>query len=654
MIFPAVPAEPVDVCPAVRAHCSETPSMILVSAQSVTKHFGPAPVLAGVTFDVRPGERIGLVGPNGTGKTTLLRILAGCDEADGGAVQRHPSARIGYLEQQPHFPAGRTVWQEAQEALGDLLALAQEAEAVAQRMAVVQDEAEHVRLGRRFDQLQLELQRRDGYHLDHKIERVLAGLDLPPACFEQDVTHLSGGQQNRLLLAKLLLQAPDLLLLDEPSNHLDLDATRWLEGYLVQSSQALVVVSHDRYFLDQVTNRTLELFQGTVDDYAGNFSAYQRQKADRLEVQRRTYERQQTEIAKLEDFVRRHHYGQKHAQAEDRRKKLARIQRVGLPREIVAPPMTFPPAPRSGDVVARIEQLGKAFQRPLFTDLTCDILRGEKWAILGPNGCGKTTLIRCLLGEMAPDAGQVTLGAGVKVAYFDQHLQCIDASESVVDAIRPTHKELIEGQRRDLLARYGITGDMAFQRVSSLSGGERNRTALAYLATLDANLLVLDEPTNHLDLWARAALEHALRQFTGTVLLVSHDRYFINQVADHLIAMQAGQARVILGTFDTYQHLVNQGRAPDAHPAAPRASKPPRERAVRRKRQFPYRQVEAIEHDIQACEHRIEAVHQALASPDLRDGQRVRQLKAELVEHERQLETLLAHWDEVTELNGRP
>jgi ATP-binding cassette subfamily F protein 3 len=631
--------------------------MILLSVQAVTKHFGPAPVLDGVTFDVRPGERIGLVGPNGTGKTTLLRILAGYDEADGGAVQRHPSARIGYLDQQPQFPAGKTVWQEALDALGDLLALAREAESVAHRMAVTQDEAEHARLGRRFDQLQLELQHRDGYHLDHKIEQVLAGLGLPPECFQQDITQLSGGQQNRLLLAILLLQTPDMLLLDEPSNHLDLDATRWLEDYLVETSQTLLVVSHDRYFLDKVTNRTLELFQGTVDDYVGNFSAYQRQKAERLEVQRRTYERQQAEIAKLEDFVRRHHYGQKHAQAEDRRKKLERIERVELPREIVAPPMFFPPAPRSGDIVVRIQELCKTFRRTLFADLTCDILRGEKWAVLGPNGCGKTTLLRCLLGEVTPDAGRVTLGAGVKVAYFDQHLQCIDPAQCVVDAIRPSHKELVEGQRRDLLARYGITGEMAFQRVSSLSGGERNRTALAYLATRDANLLVLDEPTNHLDLWARAALEHALRQFTGTVLLVSHDRYFINQVADHLIVMHASQARVILGNYDTYQHHVREGLIPDPRQLATsdtsndRPRKPLRQRPTRRRRQFPYRKVEDIERDIQTCETRIDAVHQALASPDLRDGQRIRQLKAELVEQERQLETLLAHWDEASELN---
>ncbi len=317
--------------------------MILASVQSVVKHFGPEPVLDGVSFEVRPQERIGLVGPNGCGKTTLLRIIAGLEDADSGVVQRHPNARLGFLQQHAEFAAGQTVWDIALSGLAELIELGREAESVAAQIAKTPDEQEHSRLAERFDRLQHELQRRDGYHLDHRVERVLRGLGLPEESWPAPATQLSGGQQNRLLLAQLLLEEPDLLLLDEPSNHLDLEATAWLEEFLTQTRQAVIVVSHDRYFLDKVTGRTLELFHGTVDSFSGNFSAYWRQKAERLEVQRRTFDKQQTEIAKTEDFIRRHHHGQKHAQAEDRRKKLARIERVAPLERSPPRPWAFPP-----------------------------------------------------------------------------------------------------------------------------------------------------------------------------------------------------------------------------------------------------------------------------------------------------------------------
>jgi ATP-binding cassette, subfamily F, member 3 len=639
-------------------------TMIRLTVREIRKHYGPEPVLASVSFDLRAGERAALVGPNGTGKTTLLKILAGREEADAGAIELAAGTSVGFLEQQPEFIQDRTLWQEAREALRELIDLSEQAEAIAVQLGQTDDPAQHHRLGQRFDHLQQELHHRDAYHLDHKIERVLTGLGFSPDSFQQPVVQLSGGQQNRLLLAKLLLQQPDLLLLDEPSNHLDLEATEWLEDYLLASQQALILVSHDRYFLDRVTTRTLELFRGTVDSYPGNYSAYQRQKGERLEVQRRTFERQQTEIAKMEDFIRRNQYGQKHAQAEDRRKKLERIEPVEPPREIAAPPMRFTPASRTGDIVMRVERLSKAFQQPLFQDLTFDILRGEKWGILGPNGSGKTTLLRCLLGESPMDSGRVVLGSGVRVGYFDQQLRCLDENSEVVDAIRPPHKEFVEQQRRDLLARFGITGDMVFQRVGQLSGGERNRTALAMLAALDANVLVLDEPTNHLDLWARDALERALLAFDGTVLFVSHDRYFLNQVADRLLVVEPGRFRVIDGNYDTYQHLVRQGlvqgdgqalAAPPSRSQS-RGGKPTAadgDGTVRRKRKFPYRKLADIEADIHQREDRIESLHAALADPDvLRDGRRVKQTTAELEQTKQELATLYAHWEEAAEMNN--
>ncbi|MGA2799571.1 MAG: ABC-F family ATP-binding cassette domain-containing protein, partial [Thermoguttaceae bacterium] len=514
--------------------------MILLKVEAVRKHYGPEPVLDGVSFDVRPGERIGLVGPNGCGKTTLLRILAGHIEPDGGACRVHSTVHLGFLEQQAKFEPGRTLYDEAKTALAAMIALQEEALAVAEEIGQSPDPVEHKRLAARYDHLQHELASNDAYNLDHKIQRVLDGLGFARNCFDQPIASLSGGEQNRLMLAKLLLAEPNLMILDEPSNHLDLAATQWLEDFLLEASAALIVVSHDRYFLDKVTNRTLELFHGTVDSYTGNFSAYWRQKAERMLVQRRTFEKQKEEIEKTKDFIRRNAYGMKHAQAEDRRKKLERLEAdlVASPREIAAPAMIFPPAARGGDIVVRAEHVAKSYNSPLFTDLSLDIIRSQRWALLGPNGCGKTTLLRCLLGLEQPDKGSITLGQGLAAGYFDQQLAALDDDAAVVDAIRPERKQLVAQQRRDLLARFGITGDTALQKVSSLSGGERCRAALARLSADDANFLVLDEPTNHLDIWARDALERAIKNFDGTVLLVSHDRYFLNRAADHLLVFE--------------------------------------------------------------------------------------------------------------------
>jgi ATP-binding cassette subfamily F protein 3 len=640
--------------------------MILLAVDSVIKHFGPDPVLSGVTFEVRPHERIGLVGPNGAGKTTLLKILAGTETPDSGRVDLHPSARLAYLEQQPTFSPGRTLWQEAHSGLEHLVAIADESQRVAEALAAATDPAERDRLGKQFDRLQHSLHLHGAYSLDHKVEAVLQGLGFDPQNFQQPVEQLSGGQQNRLMLARLLLAEPDVMLLDEPSNHLDIEATEWLEDFLRDTDQAMIIVSHDRYFLDRVTDRTLELYNGTVDSYAGNFSAYWRQKAERLEVQRRTYEKQQEEIAKAEEFIRRNFYGQKAAQAKDREKKLARIERVERPREIAAPVMGFPAAKRSGDIVVRAERLSKAYDRPLFANLSFQIERGERWGILGPNGTGKTTLLRCLVGRVTPDDGAASIGTGVKIAYFDQLLGEFDDELSVVDAVRPSDKEFTEPQRRDLLARFGLIGEMVFQRVGSLSGGERNRAALARLAATDSNFLVLDEPTNHLDLWARSSLERSLNDFDGTVLFVSHDRYFLNRVADHLLVVEPTRFRVIEGNYDTYVHYVKKGLAaattskPDlassngrAGAKEARAAGEPERSPVKRKRRFPYRKVADLEQEIHERETAIEEINSQLVDPAvLRSGERTRTLKADLISHQESLAKLYEHWEEAVELNG--
>ncbi|GAB4127356.1 MAG: ABC-F family ATP-binding cassette domain-containing protein [Thermogutta sp.] len=642
-------------------------AMLLVHIEGLRKRYGPEAVLDGVNLDVFAGRRIGLVGPNGAGKTTLLRIIAGQEEGDGGVCEPVGSLRIGYLEQHPRFEPGRTVRQEAAAALAPLYRLQREAEETAARLSCPMPEEEHRRWAARFDFLQQELHRLDAYHLEHKIERVLEGLGFTPAMFEQEAARLSGGEQNRLVLAQLLLAEPDLMLLDEPSNHLDIDATRWLEGFLAEHRAAMIIVSHDRFFLDRVTNYTAELFRGTVECYAGNFSAYLKHKEERLLVAKRTYAKQQEEIAKAEEFIRRHHYGQKAAQAQDRRKKLERIELVPPPREIHAPPIAFTPAERSGDVVLRVENLGKSFGKPLFRGLSFEIARGEHWGILGPNGCGKTTLLKCLLGRIAPDEGRIIRGHNVEIGYFDQHLEDWDENLPAVDAVLTTdtvNADLVEQRRRDLLAKFGITQDRALRPLCQLSGGERCRVALARLTAAKANFLVLDEPTNHLDLWARAALEKALGRFDGTVLFVSHDRYFIDQVADHLVVFEGDRVRVVYGNYSSYASAAESASADagaktgvaadrESHESGRgRASRSDGEGPAKRKRRFPYRKVEDIERDILEHENRVQEIHQELALPEThRNGERVKQLKSDLDELAEKLQRLYAHWEEAVELN---
>ncbi len=640
---------------------SQRRETMLLRIEGITKHFSQEPVLAGVSAGVRRGAKIALVGPNGAGKSTLLRIMAGDEEADRGTVEKTDGVDIRYLRQQPDLEPDRTVWDEARSGLDHLYRLLGEAESLAADMARESGDR-HDRLAERYDRIHEQLLAENAYHLDHRIERVLHGLGIPERHWRQRCGDLSGGQQRRLMLAKVLLSPADLLLLDEPTNHLDLEACQWLESYLKQLTCAVLLVSHDRYLLDTVAEETWELFQGTVECYTGNYTQYRRQKEERLVVERRTYERQQEEIARLEEFVRRHHYGQKHAQAEDRRKKLERIERVPPPRIIRSPAMKFPPPAHCGEIVLRVEKLGHHFGGPwLFEELSFDVERGEKWGILGANGTGKTTLLRCLTGELEPAAGRVIRGTGVQLAFFDQQLSGLDGDDPVLEAVRPDDRDFPEKDRRDLLARFGITGDQVFQRVGRLSGGERTRVALARLAAAEGNLLVLDEPTNQLDLWARSALEEALRSYTGTVVFVSHDRYFVNQVADRLLVFEADGVRCIHGNYDTYRMMAaRETPATAEHEAAPTSSRqsPSGNRKgnkpARRKRRFPYRKVEDLEQEIAECESEIESWHARLADPSFhKDGENVREATAALEKLNARLEHLYEHWEEACELEGR-
>jgi ATP-binding cassette subfamily F protein 3 len=635
--------------------------MLLLSCSRLARGFDEGPLFTDVGFELHGGERVGLVGPNGVGKTTLLRLLASLDRPDDGEVRLHAGARATLLQQQPQFAADRTLFAEARSALDELLAAHDDMVRTAEALARATDEAEHKALAARYDRLNELLRHHDAYNVDHRVEHVLDGLGFRPEDYDRPVTTFSGGQQSRLMLAKLLLAAPDVMLLDEPSNHLDINATRWLEDYLAKQAEAMLIVSHDRYFLDRVVTKVFELTNCRINAYPGNYKQYWRLRQERYEQELKAWESQRQYIEKQEEYIRRVHYGQSHKQAQSRRKALDRLELVERPQLVSGPHMHFGEVRRSGDVVLAVSELTKAYDRPLFSDLSFVLERGRRLGIMGPNGSGKTTLLRCLLGEEKADRGGVQRGALVEFGYYDQQLQSLPDDKEVIRAVWPdADPDATEQGMRDLLGRFGLMGDQVYQRVGDLSGGERSRAALARLVAQGVNVLVLDEPTNHLDLWACDALEQALQVFEGTVIVVSHDRYFLNRVVDQLIVLDGdGHSQIIYGNYDTYEMMRAQqeeaaaGAAERKREAAARATPASTAAAPqKRKRRFPYRKVEALEADIAAEETRVRELEERLASPDLyREGDKVKETMRTFEETKAKLAQLYEHWEEAVELN---
>jgi ATP-binding cassette subfamily F protein 3 len=635
--------------------------MLLLSCSRLVRGFDEGPLFENIGFELQAGERVGLVGPNGVGKSTLLRILAGLDRPDDGEVRLHAGARVALLRQQPEFAPERTLFAESKAALDDLLAAHDDMIHTAEALAQASDESERKALAARYDRLNELLRHHDAYNLDHRVEQVLDGLGFGPEDYRRPVDTFSGGQQSRLMLAKLLLSAPDVMLLDEPSNHLDIDTTRWLEEYLVKQSEAMLIVSHDRYFLDRVVTRVFELHARRLTSYPGNFKQYWRLRQERYEQELKAYEAQREYIEKQEEYIRRVHYGQLHKQAASRQKQIDKVERLERPTQVETPHMHFGTVRRSGDVVLEVEGLAKSYDQLLFQGLNFNLPRGRRLGIMGPNGSGKTTLLRVLLGEEKPDRGVVKRGHLVEFGYYDQNLQALPADKPVIRAVWPdADPDAAEQGMRDLLGRFGLTGDQVYQRVDDLSGGEKSRAALAKLVAQGFNVLVLDEPTNHLDLWACDALEEALLEFEGTVIVVSHDRYFLNRVVDLLLVLDsAGNVQVIHGNYDTYelmraQQEAAQAAAPKKKEASPRAEPAPRQAAakVKRKRKFPYRKVEDLEAEIAVAETTLRELEERMAAPELyRDADKVKQTTRAFEETRAQLQQLYEHWEEAVELN---
>jgi ATP-binding cassette subfamily F protein 3 len=631
--------------------------MILVSGSGLGRQYSGDPVFTELQLEIRAGERIGLVGPNGAGKTTLMRLLAREDDPEYGQLYVRPGIRVSLLRQEPDFSPDQSLMDVARSGLSSLIDLQRELEEAAHEIAEAEDDADRERATRRYEQLRDQIEHQDAYSVEHRVEEVLGGLGFVTSEFHRPARTFSGGQQSRLMLAKLLLEGPDLMLLDEPSNHLDIETTAWLETYLARQPVAMIVVSHDRYFLDKVVTKIWELYEGKIETYPGNYSQYWRLRSDKAKVLSRQVERQQEQIADLEAYIRKYGAGQRAKQAHDREKKLARIERIETMREIVGPPMGFSEVERSGDIVIEARQVAKAYDKPLFEDLGLSVLRGQCVGVLGPNGSGKSTLIKILIGREQADAGVVKLGHKVKVGYYDQGLEGLPPETPVVRAVWPEDDpDWVEGDVRDLLARFGLRGELVFHSLGQLSGGEKGKAALARLAATSANLLVMDEPTNHLDIWSCEALERSIKEFEGTVLVVSHDRYFLNQVADRLIVVAGGRARVIEGDYETYQRLARL----EAETAAPKSSSGGNGQArkvsdagTKKRRRFPYRKSADLEKEISASETELAQLEAALGQGDTwRDASRAKSTQERYDEVKSKLEDLYAHWEEALEYNA--
>jgi len=528
--------------------------------ERVSKIYPTGEVLRDVTWEVKNGDRIGLVGVNGAGKSTQLRLIAGHEEPSSGQVVRQGDPRIAYLQQEFDVDLDRTVRQELFQAFGEAAEVLNRQRQVEEEMASEKaaEDPDHLdALIHELGRLQSRFESLHGYELEARIDKLLPTIGFTPEAAERPVRDFSGGWQMRIALGKILLQDPDLLLLDEPTNHLDVETIQWLEGYLLEQSAALVVISHDRTFLDRVCNQIVSTERGISRSYLGNYTAHLEQKALEQEATQAAFERQQKEIASQQAYIDRFRASAtRSTQAKSREKLLDKVERVEAPIETVAgPSFRFPDAPRSGAQVALIENLTHSYgDKILFLEAALEVERGDRIAFVGPNGAGKSTLLRLVMGLEQPDEGSARLGEHNVVArYFEQNqAEALDLDKTVIDTMFEAVPDWTQTQVRSLLGNFCFSNDSVFKQVGQISGGEKARLALALMLLSPCNLLVLDEPTNHLDIPAKQMLEDALQAYEGAALLVSHDRYFISRVANRIVELRDGELVLYRGDYAYY------------------------------------------------------------------------------------------------------
>ena len=632
--------------------------MSLLSASGVGQSYAHRDILSGCTFRIEAGDRIGLVGANGGGKTTLLRLIAELESPAAGQIHRKRDLSIGYLPQDAGGPLPRdTVWDSMLQACADLRALEAELETLAAQLAGAGSEAAM----QRYSQLQSRFERLGGYTYEQRIRTVLTGLGFGADEYHSSLAQLSGGQRTRAMLAQLLLRGPELLLLDEPTNYLDLQAVEWLESWLRERDGSYLVVSHDRWFLDHVTERTWEIAWGGLETYRGNYTAYTRQRQERYERRLKEWQAQQAYVERTEDFVRRFLAGQRTKEAQGRRRRLQRYLRdeaVDRPRQHKRMHLSLASSGRTGDIVLRLEELALGYAadgEPIVQVRTRpEIQRGERVAVIGPNGAGKTTLVRAVLGDLEPLSGRVHLGAKVEIGYLPQTQDYLEGTATVVESLQEVAPPGTRvGELRDMLGSFLFSGDDVDKRVEQLSGGERSRVALARLVLQGANFLVLDEPTNHLDINSQEVLEHVLADYEGTVLLVSHDRYLIQSLATRIWQVSDGSLTTFDGNWEQYCRWRDGRAAAAAAATEPHAVPDDREARREARRQRKAREGLRARHgELELQIDTLEARNAELGERIGRAGEdqdldRVESLGRELGALEAELAQCLAEWESV-------
>jgi ATP-binding cassette, subfamily F, member 3 len=642
----------------------EVKTMIILQINQISKYFGDDLILSNIKLEIQSKDRVALVGRNGAGKSTLLKIIAGHMSYDSGEIIKPKDVTIGYLAQDTGFHSNLTIWEEMMTVFTPLKQMENELRKLELQMGdpdVIADRKRYEKLLKDYDTLQEQFKNEGGYQYEADIRSVLHGLNFADYDWTNTpITSLSGGQRTRLALGKLLLTKPDLLILDEPTNHLDIETLTWLEQYLQNYPGAILVVSHDRYFLDKIVTEVYELSRTSIKKYTGNYSSYLQQKAENYERELKLYEKQQEEVAKLKDFIQRNiARASTTKRAQSRRKQLEKMQLMDKPAgDEKSASFSFEIERQSGNEVLTAEQVSIGYREgePIVQNIHFRITRGESIALVGPNGIGKSTLLKAIIKKLPLQSGEFRYGSNVKIGYYDQEQANLSSNKRVLDELWDEYPLKSEKEIRTVLGNFLFSGDEVLKPVSALSGGEKARLALAKLMMEKANFLILDEPTNHLDLDSKEVLENALIDYPGTILFVSHDRYFINRIATKVYELSTDGITEYLGDYDYYvakkaemlelERLASEeNKIEKTHTATAKLSYEQEKEAKKLERQRK-RRIEEIETEIAKMEDLIAQKEELLCDPEIyQDHEKVQQLTSEVETMKERLETLMEEWE---------